>query len=76
MIAGHTFSLPGGRCSCGRRFSDISGVTRADVGLYGLAHTGALTEFEYDQIQREIARLWGLVQVAASGAAPPNPTED
>ena len=49
--AGHTFDLLG-RCTCGRRESDLYGVTRADIGQPNIAHVGNLTETEYLQIEK------------------------
>ena len=47
MIAGHTFDGPWGRCSCGQRFSDISGATHKELhGPLGWAHSGTLIERE------------------------------
>ena len=49
VIAGHLFDV-WGRCSCGRAWVDIRATVREEVGNAGIAHTGSLTENEYDQI--------------------------
>lgn len=67
MIAGHLFGLEG-RCACGYRFGDISGVTRADIGSGGWAHSGSLIEREYDEIVVERDRIWGLLCGVATGS--------
>lgn len=56
-VAGHTFE--NGRCVatspnsqnvCDRRWVDIRNVTSADLGQMDIAHSGALTQYELDQI--------------------------
>ena len=61
-IAGHTFVvLPHARvCECGRRWVDIAGVSKSDIGKTDIAHNGALTEAEYEQIVAERERLWSV----------------
>lgn len=71
MIAGHRFSLEG-QCSCGKRFGDISGVLREDIGKREIAHTDHLTENEYNQIVAERERIWLLV-ISSSMDSPPAP---
>ena len=50
-IAGHRFNQPGDKCECGKRFTDISWTTPKEIGTYGIAHTGSLTETEYREIE-------------------------
>ena len=50
-IAGHTFV--NGVCDCGRKRSDLSGVTRNAIGNRGWAHTGDLNENEYREILQD-----------------------
>jgi hypothetical protein len=57
-IAGHSFDGVTGECACGRRFSDIAGAEFADVGKMYVAHSGALTQHEFEQIVSERERLW------------------
>lgn len=62
-IAGHTFTdTPQGKrvCVCGRAWIDVAPATRADIGKAGWAHSGALTEGEYQQIDQERERVWLL----------------
>lgn len=56
LIAGHDFTQ--GPCSCGRKFSDISGAQPSDVGQPHWAHVGELAQTEYTQIVVERERLW------------------
>jgi len=56
-IAGHTYDLSGW-CTCNRRFGDISGVTKEDIGQKGWAHTGELSQREFDEIIAERDRLY------------------
>jgi hypothetical protein len=67
QIAGHTFAdTSAGRiCACGKAWRDIASVTRADVGAFGIACHGALTDAEADQIAAERDRIWAAVQEAA-----------
>lgn len=66
-IAGHTFVGQWNRCSCDKRFSDISWATRANVGEMHIAHSGALNEREADEITAERERFWlALTDVAGS----------
>ena len=68
-IAGHTFpstATSDGKCVCGKRFSDISGVTREDIGQWHWAHSGTLLEREYDEIRAEVERIYGTVTEAAT----------
>ena len=58
MIAGHIFDATSGLCTCGRRFSDISGATEAHIDQLYWAHTGVLTKTEFDQIVSARERLW------------------
>lgn len=58
VIAGHVFDPISGACSCGRRFSDISGATEKDIERPYFAHVGNLTETEYREIVAERDRLW------------------
>jgi hypothetical protein len=59
-IAGHTFveGIDGRVCTCGRRWVDISGVTRADIGQMHIAHAGSLNQREFDEIVEERERFW------------------
>lgn len=70
MIAGHSFSetLHGLTCSaCARRFVDIAGTARSDIGKLGIAHQGNLNEAEFNQIRAEVERQWELLVGTASG---------
>ena len=70
MIAGHTFDGPWGRCSCGQRFSDISGATHKELhGPLGWAHSGTLIERELNEIQAEVKRLWTALEGVADGSS-------
>lgn len=62
MIAGHLFTSEG-RCSCGKRLSDISFVygDRSWIGQPDIAHTGLLNEAEYGQICGEVERIFAAV---------------
>lgn len=64
MIAGHIFSLEG-KCSCGYRFADISSARRENVGKPHWAHTGSLTENEYNEIVTERERIYDLAMEGA-----------
>lgn len=71
-IAGHTFvDTPMGRmCSCGRRFVDICGTTKADRGKPNIAHHGNVNDTEIDEIDAENSRIWdALCGVASSKGA-------
>lgn len=68
-IAGHVFGLEG-RCSCGKRFSDVSGATPQHVGTHGIAHTAHLTAAELGEIQAEVQRIWNLLVGSATGNGP------
>jgi hypothetical protein len=62
-VAGHTFvdSLDGRKCQgCGKLWVDIAPVTRDDIGRAGWAHSGQLTQDEYEQIVAERERIWRL----------------
>ena len=61
-IAGHSFNdTPQGRvCSCGRRWVDIMGVTRADIGKPHIAHVGNLNEREALECEAECERFWSV----------------
>jgi hypothetical protein len=50
-IAGHLFV--DGVCSCGRKRSQIRGVTRHCIGAEGWAHTGKLLEYEFREILQD-----------------------
>jgi hypothetical protein len=50
-IAGHAFT--DGICTCGRKRTDLAGVTRAAVGQEGWAHSGMLTDGEYREIMED-----------------------
>jgi hypothetical protein len=68
-LAGHTFAVGpnGSACStCGRRLIDVLTATVADIGRYGVACYGALSEGEYNGIEAERDRLWRAVMAAAS----------
>lgn len=58
LIAGHVFDNVSGLCSCGRKFSDISGAEYSDVGKMHFAHAGCMTQHEFDQIVSERERLY------------------
>ncbi len=60
MIAGPVFhDSPIGRvCDCGARWVDALMARRSDVGMLGFAHTGALLEREYLEIEAERDRIW------------------
>jgi hypothetical protein len=60
LIAGHTFveQRHGRVCECGCRWVNIAGVSREDVGKADIAHSGSLTEAEYEQIVAERMRAW------------------
>lgn len=66
MIAGHTFVGLDGRCSCGKRFSDISGAGPENVGKPDWAHAAHLSFDELQQIVAERERMWGTVVGSAS----------
>lgn len=72
MIAGHIF-LDDGRCSCGRRFADISIAEKADIGKPVYCHSGSLNETEYNEIVRERERIWSMVYGVATGSGPAAP---
>lgn len=60
MIAGHTFEdSPTGRActNCGMRWVDLMTCRQENVGQLGWAHTGALTETEWEQIAAEQDRM-------------------
>jgi hypothetical protein len=62
-IAGHVFTETpdrGRACSCGRRWVDIAGSTRDDIGRPDIAHYGALSEAEFAGIEAERDRLWTI----------------
>lgn len=69
LIAGHGFDPTSGVCSCGRKFSDISGAGLEHVGQEHWAHTGLLNTAEYYQILAEKERLWASL----SGTSPIGP---
>jgi hypothetical protein len=58
--AGHVFTeqIEGTVCACGRRWVDISGVTRADIGQPHIAHVGTLNEREFEEIVAKRERDW------------------
>lgn len=58
MIAGHIFSMDG-RCSCGRKLSDIAFAAFDPewIGQTNIAHTGTLTIHEQAEIASELDRL-------------------
>jgi hypothetical protein len=64
MIAGHTFSLEG-KCTCGKRFGDISDARREHVGKPDWAHSGTLTEHELNEIIAERERIYDLAMEGA-----------
>lgn len=77
MIAGHTFDRASGLCTCGRKFSDISGAQFENVGKEHWAHSGGLTQNEFDQIVAERERLWRALTGAPKVEAPAiGPTDD
>lgn len=63
LIAGHHFreTIHGLVCECGARWRDVLQARREDVGSLGWAHTGALLEREYLEIEAERERLWATV---------------
>lgn len=70
LIAGHVFDAASGLCSCGRKFSDISGVEHVNIGMEHWAHVGNLTTAEHDQIVAERERLYrSLTGAPAPGVA-------
>lgn len=69
-IAGHDFSLDG-KCSCGRKFADISIAEKSDIGKPLHCHSGNLTEREYYEIDKERDRIWYALYGVASGSGPP-----
>ena len=52
------------------RFADISVAERGDIGKPVYAHTGCLTEREYDEIARERDRIWSTIHGVANGSGP------
>lgn len=65
MIAGHTFSGFDGRCTCGRRFSDISMFTHdSDAGKPDIAHSGLSNIAEINEIRGENQRIWNAMMAA------------
>jgi hypothetical protein len=68
-IAGHAFGIEG-RCSCGRRFGDISGAGPEHVNKPHWAHQGNLIESELIEIQTEVKRIWELLVGTANGSGP------
>lgn len=62
-IAGHLFreTLAGSVCDCGARWRDVLGARREDINTLGWAHTGALLEREYLEIEAERERVWAAV---------------
>lgn len=68
MIAGHSFTdTPAGRVclGCGKRWADIAGTTLDDVGKPDIAHIGALSEQEANEIIAERDRIWSAVAEVA-----------
>lgn len=64
MLAGHVFPPFKDRCigevdgaPCRKHIIDLMSVTRDDVGKTGIAHTGCLTEYEFNQIVEYKERL-------------------
>jgi hypothetical protein len=73
IIAGHSFqeTTHGRVCSaCGKYYAEIGVVDIGDIGKTGIAHVGALTPREYDEIQRENDRIWALLVGVATGDGP------
>ena len=70
IIAGHNFTdtAAGRVClGCGKRWTDITFATRANIGEVDIAHTGALNEQEADEITAERDRIWEAVSKVAAG---------
>lgn len=70
IIAGHSMadSIHGLACrDCGRRFVDLASVRKSDIGTKGWSHYGELNSPEFESIQAEIERMWGLLVGVASG---------
>jgi len=70
VIAGHLFTIEG-KCSCGKRFADISGATQEHIGKEGWAHTRELNAAEFSEICTERDRIWALVVGSSTGGAAP-----
>ena len=67
-LAGHDFQLGpnGSACqTCKRRLIDVLTARLEDVGRYGVACYGALSEGEYNGIEAERDRVWRAVMDAA-----------
>lgn len=72
LIAGHLFN-DNGKCSCGRRFADISIAERSDIGKPLYCHNGSLNEMGYNEIVMERERIWAMVYGVATGSGPSIP---
>ena len=48
---------------------------RGDIGKPLYAHTGCLTEREYEEIEKERDRIWSMVYGVANGSGPVSPPE-
>ena len=64
LAAGHAFNHSPGTgfvCDCGRRWNDIRGLGKAEVGQDRIAHVGSLTKYEAQSIEdaraKEDARI-------------------
>ena len=66
-VAGHSFPNFG-PCHCGLHWPTIRNVTPADVHKPGIAHTGNLSQFEYEQIAAERAAEDARIEAAMGEA--------
>lgn len=68
MIAGHSFTemIGGRRCACGILWRHVISAMREDIHRPGFAHVGNLSPTEYDEIEVERDRVFGLVVEAAT----------
>ena len=73
VVAGHSFDLSG-RCSCGRKWTQIMDTTADQIGEDGVAHIGKLTATEFESIvtHREYERnwIWSALIGVATGSGP------
>jgi len=65
-LAGHNFSSFGGPCSCGISWFSIRSATLEDLGKPGIAHTGCLTQDEYNQIEAARAAEDARIEAATA----------